>query len=113
MKLPQAVQSCHELLVWIIPHIHKFPRQYRFTLGERLENRLLGVLEELLDAAYSKNPLPALQRANRHLDICRHLWRLGFELKILHKDPYYHGSTLMFDIGRQIGGWKKDEKKVA
>jgi hypothetical protein len=38
-------------------------------LGERLENRLLSVLEELLDAAYSKQPLPALQRANRHLDL--------------------------------------------
>jgi hypothetical protein len=77
-------------------------------LGERLENRLLSVLEELLDAAYSKQPLPALQRANRHLDIARHLWRLAYELHVINSAAYGHGSKLMLDIGRQIGGWKKD-----
>jgi hypothetical protein len=35
--VPQAVQSCHELLLWLIPQLDKFPRSRRFTLGERLE----------------------------------------------------------------------------
>jgi hypothetical protein len=25
--VPQAVQSCHELLLWLIPQLDKFPRQ--------------------------------------------------------------------------------------
>ncbi len=53
-KVPQAVQACHELAAWIIPHIEKFPRSRRFTLGERIEMRLLEVLEHLLEAAYSR-----------------------------------------------------------
>lgn len=36
--IPQAVQACHELLSWLIPHLDKFPRARRLTLGERLEN---------------------------------------------------------------------------
>jgi len=35
--VPQAVQSCHELLLWLIPQLDKFPRSRRFTLGERIE----------------------------------------------------------------------------
>ena len=35
--VPQAVQSCHELLLWVIPQLDKFPRVRRFTLGERIE----------------------------------------------------------------------------
>jgi hypothetical protein len=35
--VPQAVQSCHELLLWLIRQLDKFPRVRRFTLGERLE----------------------------------------------------------------------------
>lgn len=35
--VPQAVQSCHELLLWLIPQLDKFPRQRRYTLGERIE----------------------------------------------------------------------------
>lgn len=37
--VPQAVQSCHELLLWLIPQLDKFPRSRRFTLGERIEMR--------------------------------------------------------------------------
>jgi len=35
--VPQAAQSCHELLRWVIPQLDKFPRVRRFTLGERIE----------------------------------------------------------------------------
>ncbi len=35
--MPQAVQLCHDLLLWLIPHLDKFPRTRRFTLRDRLE----------------------------------------------------------------------------
>lgn len=41
---PEAVEQCHELLRWIIPHLNRFPRQHRFTLGERIESGLLELL---------------------------------------------------------------------
>jgi hypothetical protein len=39
-SLPQAVRSCHELLLWLIPQLDKFPRVRRFTLGERIKTGL-------------------------------------------------------------------------
>lgn len=50
-NVPQAVQACHELLLWLIPQLDKFPRVRRFTLGERLEASLIQVLELLVEAA--------------------------------------------------------------
>lgn len=41
---PKAVQDCHKLLEWVIPHLDKLPRLRRFTLGERIETDLLEVL---------------------------------------------------------------------
>jgi hypothetical protein len=37
---PHAVQSCHELLLWLLPLLDKLPRVRRFTLGERIESAL-------------------------------------------------------------------------
>ena len=74
--VPKAVQDCHDLLRWLLPHLDKFPRARRFTLGERLEVGLLDVLAELIDAAYRRDKSPALRRANRRLQVVRHLWRL-------------------------------------
>ena len=52
---PRAVEDCHALLRWVIPHLDKFPRQRRFTLGDRIETALLDVLESLVAAAYSRD----------------------------------------------------------
>ncbi len=102
---PQAVQTCHELLVWLIPHLDHFPRARRFTLGERLETGLLTVLEFLVEAAYSRDKRFALSRANRKLEINRHLWRLAYELQVISLKRYEYGAKCMDDLGRQIGGW--------
>lgn len=71
--MPQAVQSCHEVLAWVIPQLDKFPRVRRFTQGERIERGVFGVLELLVDAAYCRGKEEALRRANLQLEIVRHL----------------------------------------
>ena len=81
--VPRAVQDCHELLRWLIPHLDKFPRARRFTLGERVESGLLDVLSGLVEAAYERDKAPALRRANRRLQVVRHLWRLCYELEVV------------------------------
>ncbi len=109
-SVPQAVQSCHDLLLWLIPQLDKFPRSRRFTLGERLETGLLDVLESLVDAAYSRNKETSLKRANLRLEMVRHLWRLAHELKVMATRQYEHGAKLLDDLGRQIGGWLRSRE---
>jgi hypothetical protein len=104
-SVPQAVQLCHELLLWIIPQLDKFPRSRRFTLGERLEGGLLDVLDLLVEAAYTRNKENPLRRANLRLEMVRHLWRLSYELRAVAIRQYEHGAKLMDELGRQIGGW--------
>ncbi|CAI4031357.1 Diversity-generating retroelement protein Avd [Nitrospira tepida] len=103
--LPQAVQACHELLLWLIPQLDKFPRSRRFTLGERLEAGSIEVLELLVEAAYTHHKTASLHRANLRLEVVRHLWRLAHELKVIALRQYEHGARLFDDLGRQIGGW--------
>lgn len=102
---PQAVQAAHELLLWLIPQIDKFPRVRRFTLGERLEIILLEVLESSVEAAFSRNKRAALQRANLRLEMVKHLWRVALELKAVAPRQHEHGARLMDELGRQLGGW--------
>jgi hypothetical protein len=104
-SVPHAVQSCHELLLWVIPQLDKFPRSRRFTLGERLESGLIEVLELLVEAAYTRNKENPLRRANLRLEVVRHLWRLAHELKAIATRQYEYGAKLIDALGRQIGGW--------
>ena len=106
--LPRVIDDCHELLKWLIPLLDKFPRSRRFTLGERLESGLLAVLEECVDAAYSKHKRsPNSIAANRRLSSVRHLWRLAYELRVIPRNRYFYGSQRLVDIGTQLGAWQK------
>ncbi|MCH9699358.1 MAG: diversity-generating retroelement protein Avd [Gammaproteobacteria bacterium] len=111
---PQAIQQCHELLVWLIPLLDQFPRTRRFSLGEKLENTLLEVLERLVEAAYARanQKTSALMTSNLRLEVARHLWRLCYELRIISIKRYKHGAELINDLGRQIGGWLRSSKQA-
>ena len=106
--LPQAVEDCHQLLLWIIPHLDKMPRQRRFTVGERIENQLLHVLSLLIQSAYSRDKRRWLDEANQCLAVLRHLWRLAFELHVVSLKSYEYGARKLMDLGRQVGGWRKE-----
>lgn len=52
--LPAAVTKAYDVLLWLITHVGKFPRSHRFVLGDRIESRMLSVLESLVLAAYAR-----------------------------------------------------------
>jgi hypothetical protein len=43
--LPSAVTKAYDALLWLMGHVSKFPRSHRFVLGDRIESRMLAVLE--------------------------------------------------------------------
>ena len=104
---PKALQDCHALIVWMAPQLDQLPKARRYTLGSRIEDGLLFVLEKLVEATYSKAKAAPLQAANLRLEVVRHLWRMAFELKALAMKSWAHGAELMVNLGKQIGGWAK------
>jgi hypothetical protein len=62
--LPAAVTKAYDLLLWLINHVGKFPRSHRFVLGDRIESRMLTVLESLVLAAYSRGEKEHLHKVH-------------------------------------------------
>ena len=103
----QAVESCHDLIKWMLPQIDRFPRVRRYSIGSHLEQCLIDSLEQLVEAAWTREKRAALQQANRRLRTAQHLWRLAMELKLVSMRRYRHGAGLLIGVGRQTGGWQK------
>lgn len=104
---PSAVIKAYEIVRWLIGHVGKFPRSHRFVLGERIESRMLGVVELLIRAAYSQDKKAPLTQANTDLQVLRLLVRLGKDLGFTSISQYAFISGELVDLGRQIGGWAK------
>jgi hypothetical protein len=109
-KTPQAIQHCHQLMLWIIPQIDKFPRARKFTLGEKIEQSLIDILRGLIEANYSpRGREKLLQKVNTELTVVRHYWRLAFKLGAIASKSYEFGSKQMVQLGQQVGGWQKQQ----
>lgn len=94
-----------------MPQISKYPRSYKFTLGDRITNLGLDVLMLLVEANYSNDKLKLLQQANQKLEQLRYLLRLSKDLGIFSLDRYEYISGQINDAGSQIGGWLKQQRE--
>jgi hypothetical protein len=107
--LPTAVTKAYDVLLWLINHVGKFPRSHRFVLGDRIESRMLSVLESLVLAAYTRDKRDHLRQANGDVQVLRLLVRAGKDLGFTSMKQYEFISRELVDLGRQIGGWTKTQ----
>jgi hypothetical protein len=109
MEGPKVITSAYDFIKWAIPHIAKFPRNQRHTLGERIENKLFCLLELLIEAQYSKDKTNVLWQANLEIEQLRYLFRLSHDLRLINIRAYELASRYLLDIGAQVGEWIKQQ----
>jgi hypothetical protein len=105
-ELP-IIRAFYDFLLWISPKIGKFPRDQRFTLGERMERQLYEILENLIRAKYRRERRALLEDVNLGLEILRFQIRLAKDFKCLPLKSYGTAAGHITDIGRQVGGWQR------
>jgi hypothetical protein len=102
-----VVEKAYELTLWLLPKVEKFPRSFRFSVGERAANVGLDLLLALVEAAYAAERSELLETASRKANGVRFLLRLAKDLRLLTLDSYGFAAGRIEEIGRMIGGWRK------
>lgn len=90
-------------------HIPTFPKTKRYTLGQKLDQITLDVIELTITAGYlpREQKLPALQKISIKLDLLKILLRLSSETKCLDNNKYQQLISQILEIGKMLGGWIK------
>lgn len=95
-------------MVWmgIVPHI---PKTARFTIGARIENKFLNLLELSYTAYFSEKDKKAelLSECIFTVDIIKFLVTTSWEGKFISNKHYENIATKMDEIGKMLYGWKK------
>ncbi len=108
-----VLTKLHDLLVYLVPQLNRFPRDQKFVLGDRIETKLLDVQESCLRAYYGRDKRPHLIEANMGLEVTRHLIRLAHALRYFSHHTYGVVSEKVDEVGRMIGGWLKSVSGTA
>jgi hypothetical protein len=108
-----AVTQAYDLVMWTLPHVRKFPKDYKFWLGTRMADAAVDLLERLVDASYTANRVDLLRDANLRIERLRHLFRLARDLGSLEPRQHEFAAVHLDDLGRQVGGWLKASRPAA
>ena len=102
----------YDFLLWLLGRTARFPKNERFRLAKRLEERAFAFHDLLLQAGR----LPAgqrgekrrlLMRADLELDRLRFTVRLCQDLELLSFKQYEYCAERLVELGRLLGGWLK------
>lgn len=103
------IQKTHDLIKWYVPVLNKLPREHKFTLGDRIINRLYDLLEGLIQARYSRDKLAKLHSLNLQLELLRHQTRLLLDFEVMSAKRYAYVGQQINGIGVELGGWIKQQ----
>ncbi|MDB9343411.1 diversity-generating retroelement protein Avd [Nodularia spumigena CS-586/05] len=109
-ELP-IIQKTYDLIKWYVPILNRLPRDHKYMLGDRIIAGLYDFLDGLIVAKYAADKLSILQSLNSKLDILRHQTRLLLDFDLMKVPRYEYAGQLINDIGTDLGGWIKQQRK--
>lgn len=101
-----------DFLKWLLLTTEKFPKKTRFTFSDRINILALDVVEDLVEARYSKSKTVSLQKANLKLEKIRILFRICYELRLVPSHGYRHAMSSINEVGKMIGGWMRQNQEA-
>ena len=106
-----VVQKAYDWTLWLIPKVEKFPKSYRFLIGQSLVAASIELLMNLVDATYQVRNAGSLGAAVREVNRIRYLMRLAKDLRVINIAAYEFASKAMDEVGRMTGGWPKSTRQ--
>ena len=104
----------YDMLLWLVPRTLKFPREYRFSLVQRIQEAGHSLQKALVEATVAPDAPQEgamLRRADVELSLLRFNLRLSHDLEVLDDRGYEHVTQMLTEIGRLLGGWQKKNRQ--
>lgn len=102
-----AITKAYDLVREMTRRVGKFPRAFRFILGDRILGNVYDVLDLMVEAKYTRDKWALLDRANLKLEQVRFQVRLAHDERAISTHQYEVAAGMVDEVGRLVGGWRK------
>lgn len=96
-------------LLWIniVPHI---PKSARYTIGTRIENKFLDLLELSYTTYFCEKEKKSdkISQCILILDTLKFLSSIAWEAKLISHKQFEEVAAKLDEVGKMFGGWRKN-----
>ena len=100
-------QKIYDLILEIHPIIITFPKNERFTLGQKMENTLLSILEIVIVVNLGKVSSNYFRKIDVELQKLKIFIRLSKDLRFISIKTYGSLEEKVVEIGKILGGFER------
>jgi hypothetical protein len=102
----------YDLLLRIMQVTKNFPREYKYTLGQKLKHEVIELIVLIYKANSAKDRAMHLQQILERVQVVQLLMRLCHDIKILQRRHYAELAEKTDSLARQAQGWLKSSGRA-
>lgn len=107
-------KSCYDFLLRIMHVVTHFPKDYKYSLGEKIQTTAIETVICIYRANTEKYKSQHLKSMLHYIQMLYLFLRISHDIKILPQEKYTGIVFMLDDISKQARGWltstqKKDE----
>lgn len=96
-----------DVLDWILDTVEKYPKTVRYSIGSKITDYALEILELIVEAIYTKERQDLLKKINLCLEQLRVFFYLSHKRKYISINQFHFIGSNLNGIGIMVGGWGK------
>lgn len=100
-------QKSYDLNLEIYRTTHNFPREYKYTLGQKLKEISAEILDWIIIINSQKNKGPYFFKIKTQIERLTIQIRVAYDMKIINSRRLEFLARILEDIATQLSGWEK------
>lgn len=104
-------KQTYDILLRTMTATKDFPREYKYTLGQKIKDELIEMVVLIYRANSAKDKQEHIQQIMERVQAVQLLMRLSHDMKILPRRHYAALSQMTENLAKQAQGWLKSSGK--
>ena len=105
-------KAAYDFFTHMMNTVHRFPRDYKFSLGEKIQNASIEIVLDIYRANSAYDKTPYIKDLLEKVQILYLLLRVSHDMKIMSAENYAKIIVMLDDISKQAQGWLKNNKAL-
>ncbi len=104
-------KQTYDILLRTMVATKSFPREYKYTLGQKLKDELTELVVMIYRANSTINKKQHIESILERVQAIQLLMRLSHDIRVLPRSHYAALSEMTDMLGRQAQGWLKSSER--
>ena len=105
-------KATYDVLIRVMHAISHFPREYKYSLGEKIQNEIIELVILIYKANSLKHRVEFLYKMQEQIQLIYLLLRIAHDIKILPTEKFSGIVEMVDSVATQTKGWLKANEKV-